>query len=36
MKRTIVFPPIEEATEDGLVAVGGDLEVDTLITALNI
>ncbi len=33
MKRTIVFPPIEEATEDGLVAVGGDLEVDTLITA---
>ncbi len=33
MKRTIVFPPIEEATEDGLVAVGGDLEVDTLVTA---
>lgn len=33
MKRKIVFPPIEDATEDGLVAVGGDLEVDTLITA---
>ncbi len=33
MKRKIVFPPIEEADEDGLVAVGGDLEVDTLITA---
>ncbi len=33
MKRTIVFPPIEEATEDGLVAVGGDLEVDTLVAA---
>lgn len=33
MKRKIVFPPIEEATEDGLVAVGGDLEVDTLVTA---
>lgn len=33
MKRQIVFPPIEEATEDGLVAVGGDLETDTLVTA---
>jgi leucyl/phenylalanyl-tRNA--protein transferase len=33
MKRKIVFPPIDEATEDGLVAVGGDLEVDTLVTA---
>ena len=33
MKRKIVFPPIEEATEDGLVAIGGDLETDTLITA---
>ncbi len=33
MKRTIVFPPIEDATEDGLVAVGGDLEVDTLVAA---
>ena len=28
--RRIVFPPVESATEDGLVAVGGDLEVDTL------
>lgn len=33
MKRQIVFPPIEDATEDGLVAVGGDLEVDTLVSA---
>jgi leucyl/phenylalanyl-tRNA---protein transferase len=33
MKRKIVFPPIEEATEDGLVAIGGDLEVDTIETA---
>lgn len=33
MKRSITFPPIEEATEDGLVAVGGDLETDTLIAA---
>lgn len=33
MKRKIVFPPIENADEDGLVAVGGDLEVDTLVTA---
>lgn len=33
MKRKIVFPPIEDATEDGLVAVGGDLEVDSLVTA---
>lgn len=31
--RRIVFPPVHEATEDGLVAVGGDLEVDTLLTA---
>jgi leucyl/phenylalanyl-tRNA--protein transferase len=30
MKRTVVFPPVESATEDGLVAVGGDLEADTL------
>ncbi len=30
MKRQIVFPPIEAATEDGLVAIGGDLESDTL------
>jgi leucyl/phenylalanyl-tRNA---protein transferase len=28
--RNIVFPPVESATEDGLVAVGGDLEIDTL------
>jgi leucyl/phenylalanyl-tRNA--protein transferase len=28
--RRVVFPPIEEATEDGLVAIGGDLEIDTL------
>ena len=28
--RKIVFPPIESATEDGLVAIGGDLEIDTL------
>lgn len=31
--RKIVFPPIENATEDGLVALGGDLEVDTLVSA---
>lgn len=31
--RRVVFPPVEEATEDGLVAIGGDLEVDTLVTA---
>lgn len=33
MKRKIVFPPVETADEDGLVAVGGDLEIDTLIEA---
>lgn len=33
MRRKIVFPPVEAANEDGLVAVGGDLEVDTLIEA---
>ena len=33
MKRKIVFPPVETASEDGLVAVGGDLEVDTLLEA---
>jgi leucyl/phenylalanyl-tRNA--protein transferase len=31
--RKIIFPPIENATEDGLVALGGDLEVDTLLSA---
>ncbi len=31
--RRIVFPPVSSATEDGLVAVGGDLETDTLVEA---
>ncbi len=31
--RKIVFPPISDASEDGLVAIGGDLETDTLIEA---
>lgn len=31
--RRVVFPPVDSATEDGLVAVGGDLETDTLIEA---
>lgn len=31
--RKILFPPVETATEDGLVAIGGDLEIDTLIEA---
>lgn len=31
--RKIVFPPVETATEDGLVAIGGDLEIDTIIEA---
>lgn len=31
--RKIVFPSVDSATEDGLVAVGGDLEIDTLVTA---
>jgi leucyl/phenylalanyl-tRNA---protein transferase len=30
MNRRVVFPPVEEASEDGLVAIGGDLEIDTL------
>lgn len=33
MKRQISFPHPNTATEDGLVAVGGDLEVDTLLEA---
>lgn len=33
MKRKVIFPPVEDATEDGLVAIGGDLELDTLIEA---
>jgi leucyl/phenylalanyl-tRNA---protein transferase len=33
MKRRVVFPPVESATEDGLVAIGGDLHVDTLLEA---
>ena len=31
--RKIVFPSVESADEDGLLAIGGDLEIDTLITA---
>jgi len=33
MPRQIIFPPVEEADTDGLLAVGGDLELDTLLTA---
>jgi leucyl/phenylalanyl-tRNA---protein transferase len=33
VKRKVVFPPVEDATEDGLVAIGGDLELDTLKSA---
>ena len=33
MKRKVVFPPVEDATEDGLVAIGGDLEIDTIVEA---
>lgn len=33
MGRRIIFPPVETANEDGLVAVGGDFEIDTIITA---
>ena len=35
MKRKIVFPPVDSATDDGLVAVGGDLESDTILEAYN-
>lgn len=31
--RQIIFPPVEEATVDGLLCIGGDLEVDSLLTA---
>jgi leucyl/phenylalanyl-tRNA---protein transferase len=31
MKRKIEFPPVETADRDGLVAIGGDLEIDTLL-----
>lgn len=31
--RRILFPPVEDATEDGLVAIGGDLQTDTLLAA---
>jgi leucyl/phenylalanyl-tRNA--protein transferase len=33
MRRKVVFPPVETANEDGLVAVGGDLQIDTLLEA---
>lgn len=33
MKRKIIFPDVETANEDGLVAIGGDLEIDTLLEA---
>ncbi len=29
----VIFPPVTEATEDGLIGVGGDLSVETLISA---
>lgn len=31
--RKVVFPPVEAATEDGLVAIGGDLQADTILEA---
>ena len=31
--RKVVFPPVHTATAEGLVAIGGDLEVDTMMTA---
>lgn len=31
--RKIVFPPVNLATEDGLVAIGGDMQTDTLLEA---
>jgi leucyl/phenylalanyl-tRNA---protein transferase len=31
--RRVVFPPVEAATEDGLVAVGGDMLPDTILEA---
>jgi leucyl/phenylalanyl-tRNA--protein transferase len=33
MRGKIIFPPVETADENGLVAVGGDLELDTLLLA---
>lgn len=33
MRKKIKFPPVESSNEEGLVAVGGDLEVDTLLEA---
>lgn len=33
MTATVRFPPVELANEDGLLAVGGDLSVETLLTA---
>ncbi len=32
-KGKVIFPPIEQATEDGLLAIGGDLSIKTLLTA---
>ncbi len=31
--RRIIFPPLDTANEDGLLALGGDLHEDTLLTA---
>ncbi len=31
--RKVIFPPVHLATEDGLVAVGGDLRVETILEA---
>lgn len=36
MRRQLVFPDPREAGDDGLLCVGGDLEVETLITAYSL
>jgi leucyl/phenylalanyl-tRNA--protein transferase len=33
LDKTIVFPPVEESEPDGLLAIGGDLSVERLLTA---
>jgi len=35
LSKELYFPPVEEATYEGIVAVGGDLSVDRLLLAYN-
>jgi leucyl/phenylalanyl-tRNA--protein transferase len=33
INKEVVFPPVEKADEDGLLAIGGDLSIERLLLA---